>query len=598
MKKPMLLLIAALVAVVSFNPALAGPGIVNPAFVGTGTGAASRTFTNKARNIISIRDYGAIPNDGIDDSAAFMKVASLLSAGIIGGVTLPSGVYNYTSSTRFDVNGAPFPFTIKGDGGAKVVFAIGTDPRPFVIRNTGDFVLSGITFESQNTAVASNCVDLMNVHDVVVENNTFKACTFYGLDVVQDVIGRTDAPCDNVTVRFNKFIDVGLIGFEEFPKVKSKVTEVYGNEFFNVGHNTIGLPGIGSALKVGSGYESASVHDNIIYSAPGYGIAVACVESLELYSNQVYNAGVIAIALTVSDHSYPYSAEFKQTTIRDNKIVYSPGFSPSGPAININGARTNNGPVLLLRNRIFGGTQTAIQFAPQGNMPNVRILGNEIYGSTGALPIRVSNHAGGVPTKPEVSDNVVVNYNLAVGTYDLDFTGAASPLVKRNRLYNMGTTAMQFTSCTGAVVVEDNIINGYNVNNSSSLGAFNVTDSGATSYYVRRNKVSTGNGHPKAVYSGNNATPSVYMDGNSTDDTAVTVTSNSTPTVIETGALPFVQYGKRRQFYGTAAPVSGGVYQTGDVVLNTAVVAGGPLGWVCTNGGSPGTWKAMTNVAP
>jgi hypothetical protein len=47
---------------------------------------------------------------------------------------------------------------------------------------------------------------------------------------------------------------------------------------------------------------------------------------------------------------------------------------------------------------------------------------------------------------------------------------------------------------------------------------------------------------------------------------------------------------------GTAAPTNGAFVQ-GDMVLNSAPAAGGPMGWMCVSGGSPGTWKAMANLA-
>jgi hypothetical protein len=46
----------------------------------------------------------------------------------------------------------------------------------------------------------------------------------------------------------------------------------------------------------------------------------------------------------------------------------------------------------------------------------------------------------------------------------------------------------------------------------------------------------------------------------------------------------------------TAAPTTGS-WRVGDVVWNSAPSAGGTPGWVCTTAGTPGTWKAMSNVA-
>lgn len=46
----------------------------------------------------------------------------------------------------------------------------------------------------------------------------------------------------------------------------------------------------------------------------------------------------------------------------------------------------------------------------------------------------------------------------------------------------------------------------------------------------------------------------------------------------------------RRIEYAAAAPTVG-TWTAGDIVFNTAPAAGGKIGWVCTVGGTPGTWK-------
>lgn len=48
--------------------------------------------------------------------------------------------------------------------------------------------------------------------------------------------------------------------------------------------------------------------------------------------------------------------------------------------------------------------------------------------------------------------------------------------------------------------------------------------------------------------------------------------------------------------FNSAAPTAG-QWARGDVVWNTAPSAGGTPGWVCTTGGTPGTWRAMANLA-
>lgn len=51
-----------------------------------------------------------------------------------------------------------------------------------------------------------------------------------------------------------------------------------------------------------------------------------------------------------------------------------------------------------------------------------------------------------------------------------------------------------------------------------------------------------------------------------------------------------------RQEHGTAIPVSG-AWEQNDIIWNTNMASGQPQGWVCTVAGTPGTWKAMSNLA-
>lgn len=49
--------------------------------------------------------------------------------------------------------------------------------------------------------------------------------------------------------------------------------------------------------------------------------------------------------------------------------------------------------------------------------------------------------------------------------------------------------------------------------------------------------------------------------------------------------------------YATEAP-SSGTYARGDLIFNAEPSAGGTVGWVCIEAGSPGTWKAFGDIEP
>lgn len=101
--------------------------------------------------------------------------------------------------------------------------------------------------------------------------------------------------------------------------------------------------------------------------------------------------------------------------------------------------------------------------------------------------------------------------------------------------------------------------------------------------------------------SGINATGNefVVIDDATLAEASVPVSRQMIGDLTDSPLIPAIGVGGLMQAVGAAAPTDvNQVYAKGDVVWNTAVVAGGSPGWVCTTGGSPGTWKTMATVAP
>lgn len=72
-----------------------------------------------------------------------------------------------------------------------------------------------------------------------------------------------------------------------------------------------------------------------------------------------------------------------------------------------------------------------------------------------------------------------------------------------------------------------------------------------------------------------------------------TITSNYS---FATDVRRLVETAPQSVLYDTAAPITG-TWQQGCVVYNTAPTSGGYVGWVCTNGGAPGTWKTFGAIS-
>ena len=60
-----------------------------------------------------------------------------------------------------------------------------------------------------------------------------------------------------------------------------------------------------------------------------------------------------------------------------------------------------------------------------------------------------------------------------------------------------------------------------------------------------------------------------------------------------------IGFGNASRFltYAAAVPTTGN-HAAGEIVFNNGPVAGGSMGWMCVSAGTPGTWKAMPNLAP
>ena len=72
--------------------------------------------------------------------------------------------------------------------------------------------------------------------------------------------------------------------------------------------------------------------------------------------------------------------------------------------------------------------------------------------------------------------------------------------------------------------------------------------------------------------------------------------SNNIGTVSSSVTLFKQSNGGNSVYYNTTPPASG-TFNLGDIVWNTTPVSGGTPGWMCTVAGTPGTWKAMANLA-
>jgi hypothetical protein len=145
------------------SAALAASGGANlVGFLSSGTGATARTVQSKNRDIVSVKDFGAVGNGTTDDSAAFN--AAITYASSIGGATVwvPAGTYVATSvvpksNVTISADGA----TITSPTGRVISYAYDVNNTATV--GAGYPLNTGINYTVGGTAITlANLADAAN----------------------------------------------------------------------------------------------------------------------------------------------------------------------------------------------------------------------------------------------------------------------------------------------------------------------------------------------------------------------------------------------------------------------------------------------------
>lgn len=104
-------------------------------FIQAGTGAVGRTAQNKMREVVSVKDFGAVGDGATDDTSAFQAAAAASK-----NVYVPPGVYQLSGTVVISKDGAHW----FGDGLSASILRATTNNLPVLTINGG---LNGVTIE-------------------------------------------------------------------------------------------------------------------------------------------------------------------------------------------------------------------------------------------------------------------------------------------------------------------------------------------------------------------------------------------------------------------------------------------------------------------
>jgi len=99
-------------------------------FLQSGTGATTRTIQNKLRDVVSVKDFGAV-GDGVADDTAAIQTAITYACSLVGGatITVPDGLYLLSATLTVPVGGV----SIQGISRDSVQFRRTTDYGPTLL---------------------------------------------------------------------------------------------------------------------------------------------------------------------------------------------------------------------------------------------------------------------------------------------------------------------------------------------------------------------------------------------------------------------------------------------------------------------------------
>jgi len=134
-------------------------------FIQAGIGAVARTVQSKERDVISLKDFGAVGDGTTDDTAAInAAIAAVAVNANLGKIFVPAGIYKITSTIIIDFAG---PLVFEGAAGG--VATISTDPDTAGASRFLNATAGGTMFKLQNTVV---------IHKNVTADVTFIDCGF------------------------------------------------------------------------------------------------------------------------------------------------------------------------------------------------------------------------------------------------------------------------------------------------------------------------------------------------------------------------------------------------------------------------------------
>jgi hypothetical protein len=321
------------------------------AFTQAGTGATARTVDSKLKDVVSVKDFGAVGDGVANDTVVIQAAINSLSTG--GTLTFPPGNYKCNSGLTVSANDVILVF----EGGAKLSYTTATlslltvtglrcklfnatIDAPAVFDGTNAAVTYAVINVQAENFAAESCT-LNNVPRAGfffnnVNNGSIQGCTING--------GTTEGfYTGSNTVHFGILIDPNSTG--------SQGNFIIANNFINRCVQGAGSGNTGTASQE----QSMTISGNVFELCWNHGWYSSGLANGTAVTGNAFNACQVPIALTGSNHTVTGNAIVVATTgsglATDNELT---GISLRDPVNcivsnnSIKGENINGGVVISL----------------------------------------------------------------------------------------------------------------------------------------------------------------------------------------------------------------------------------------------------------
>jgi hypothetical protein len=589
-------------------------------FIQAGTGAVTRTAQAKMRDVVSVKDFGAVGDGVTDDTAAIQNAATYAINNGYKAVYIPAGVFVVSSTINLgrlclygDGDGSRIKPTIS-DGSAVLSFAAGTNLFSlYSFRIDSD--LNTANFES-GAINAQNCIGIK----IISSGGTYSA-RYVMRDVIvrgcktgYDINGFVGT-LDNV---WGLYCETGLTATDWNSTRAHLRFEQCRTDMVLTASNGIHFDQYlseGAILQSGLATSTVDNCDGIVFNA--------------VYLEQVRNAPFITFGATTECKNISIgtlSVGIADNASKNNEIyvlafdkvdgLYIGGYYSTGTNSKRYSSTTNT------KNIVDVTTASSVGNFPNDNSKNLSVVRNYFPNSNFDLWLRgypavtvlrgtASQETSIVRrgqnalkfqiTAAQVNGYVAFIFNdsylalklrsKTISLYAWVWVPNISEFSPANRSTMAGTAVALFTDGTGGTTVTSttNSINrnAWNLLKVSYTVPSDATRLDASIFVYGQNGSATGNEYV--------VVDSMYLVEGTGQDTSVL-----NGFVADSDINQCANFGGRMVMRSDSAPSDPDMtFEVGDTVWKFTVAAGGSPGWVCTTGGVGGVavFKAMANVA-